>query len=323
MKRQKYIGKALVVLLFLCLIIPNPITSADIPDLKLAISFQDGEQKIAGVRYDIYLVAKEGADGSLKSTEAFSNYPINYKESDPNRLATTLEGYVIRDQIEPYDSSITDEEGMAYFPSQGKSLEEGLYLVMGKEVTIRTNTYKPVSFLVSLPYENIKTRELDNIVEVEAKYEIEPAVEYEVDKKVIKIWKDQGHKEERPASIEIQLIGNGEIYDTVTLNADNNWEYNWEKLDGRVEWKVTEAAIEDYSVEITQEGDSFIVVNTYEEEKTTTEEEKHEPTTETEREGRLPQTGQLWWPAAALAVAGLFFITIGLALGVWDDKHKK
>ncbi len=55
---------------------------------------------------------------------------------------------------------------------------------------------------------------------------------------VRKIWKDDGVG--RPASIRVNLLRDGEVYDTVTLSDRNNWSYSWDKLDYRYKWSVEE-----------------------------------------------------------------------------------
>lgn len=55
---------------------------------------------------------------------------------------------------------------------------------------------------------------------------------------VRKVWKDQGNI--RPDSIKVNLLRDGEVYDTVTLSDKNNWSFAWDNLDWRYEWKVEE-----------------------------------------------------------------------------------
>ena len=56
--------------------------------------------------------------------------------------------------------------------------------------------------------------------------------------------------------MEIELLKDGEIYDTVILSGDGNWRYEWKNLpefnaDGtKIVWRVTEKNLKDYTVEI-------------------------------------------------------------------------
>ncbi len=44
-------------------------------------------------------------------------------------------------------------------------------------------------------------------------------------------------------SVKVQLLQNGSVYDTVTLNARNNWSYTWYNLGDSDTWTVKEAAV--------------------------------------------------------------------------------
>ena len=53
------------------------------------------------------------------------------------------------------------------------------------------------------------------------------------------------------------------------LNAKNNWRHTWKSLpkyhaDGSaIEWRVTEQPLKRYTVRISRDGNTFLVVNTY------------------------------------------------------------
>ena len=133
------------------------------------------------------------------------------------------------------------------------------------------------------------------------------------DFEVIKIWKDDCHKDQRPKSITIQLICDGEVYDTITLPHNGTWSYTWKNLETNHQWTVMEKKEQGYKdPDIQQEGNTFIVTNTCS--KPTTPPQPGKPT--------LPQTGQLWWPVPVLIAAGLLFVVIGLVRrrGTIDEK---
>lgn len=124
-------------------------------------------------------------------------------------------------------------------------------------------------------------------------------------RRVLKVWNDNGDAASRPKEIVVQLLRDGEVYETVTLNESNNWRWAWVDLSGQYRWWVTEQVPDGYTVEISQEGITFVVTNTPEIPDTPDEPEKPD-------EPHLPQTGQLWWPVPTLAMAGLFLIAAGL-----------
>jgi putative collagen-binding protein len=65
------------------------------------------------------------------------------------------------------------------------------------------------------------------------------------------------------------LVTTAQYYDTVRLNAKNNWRHTWKSLpkyhaDGSaIEWRVTEQPLKRYTVRISRDGNTFLVVNTY------------------------------------------------------------
>ena len=126
----------------------------------------------------------------------------------------------------------------------------------------------------------------------------------------MKVWNDAGQKHDRPEKITVQLLKNGEVYDTVILNERNSWRYIWNDLPKYdknglpIEWRVVELTPEGYTVSITQESGTFVVTNTPKQPSVT-------PPTDQPKEPTLPQTGELWWPVPVLAAAGLLLIAAG------------
>ena len=115
-------------------------------------------------------------------------------------------------------------------------------------------------------------------------------------RRVQKRWDDAGYSSKRPVAVTVELLRNGQVYDTVTLTAAVNWQHTWENLPSKDSlWTVREIVPPGYSVAFWQEGDTFILQNTYERMK-------------------LPQTGQLWWPVPILALGGLALVALGLGL---------
>ena len=106
----------------------------------------------------------------------------------------------------------------------------------------------------------------------------------------------------------MQLLRDGTIADTVTLSAENSWHYTGAHLDGASRWHVVETAPNGYTVEITRDGDAFEIVNT---------DTTHNPPPE----NHLPQTGQLWWPVAAMSAAGVCLVGAGLLRRRKQDKN--
>lgn len=134
--------------------------------------------------------------------------------------------------------------------------------------------------------------------------------------KVLKLWKNDDEK--RPENIEIQLLCDDEIYDTVKLNSQNNWNYTWYDLDKSYTWQIVEKAVPDgYTVLVDKLENTYIVTNTYQlTDKTPSGSSKPKPAATPGNGGKvppekLPQTGQLQWPVPILAFLGLMLFVFG------------
>lgn len=265
----------------------------------LTVSYQDGETPLSGVRFDVFLVGTVDEYGDVHAEADFADFDvaIEGKDSDDWRaLSSTLEGYVALQDLKPFASALTDDKGLALFPG----LPAGLYFVRGHRLTLEDTSYDCEPFMVRLPhFDEVTGQYLDELT-VQPKHYIPE--NNPITRKVLKVWDDKGHEDKRPEELTVHLLCNGEIYDTVKLTAENNWRWTWENLNGYERWTVTEEVPTGYTVEITQEGITFLITNTYE--------EPTPPPPPPPEE--LPQTGQLWWPVPILAMAGLFLTAAGL-----------
>lgn len=282
-------------------------------DVSLTLSCQEGETALSDVSFYIYLVATVDTYGELTTTADFAQFNVDIRgENDDawKKLASTLEGYVLRDEIAPTDSGKTDENGQLVFPNSQDSLLQGIYLVLGERHTQGDYVYEPSAFLVMLPRIDMEANEWIYDVTVNPKFDSEKVEEKPdtVTRKVLKKWADDGHEAQRPQEIIVQLLCDGKVSDTVTLNAENSWRYTWEELDNDHKWTVVEKEIQDYTVEIEREGITFVITNTYEEDSP----QADTPGNSGSGSSRLPQTGQLWWPVPMLIAIGLFLIILGL-----------
>lgn len=319
--------------------------------ITLALHYQFEGTPLVGAEFSIYKAASIDEYGKLTTTEEFSKYNVNIDADNDDdewlTLASTLEGFVLRDKLVPTDSKKTNRQGVAIFPSEGVKLTPGLYLVLGTRHTQDEVVYESLPFMILMPMQNPGEDEWNYDVALSPKYESRS--EYETAKvtcKVLKVWDDKGNEESRPKDVVVQLLRDGEIYDTVKLNAENNWRYKWSNLDITYQWRVVEKELDDYTVEVSREGVTFVITNTYTKETpdepvTTTEPSKPDtPDNPTNPETpdnpsnpatpnnpgnpnnpanpgnpngpTLPQTGQLWWPVPMLSAAGVLLLVIGL-----------
>lgn len=118
-----------------------------------------------------------------------------------------------------------------------------------------------------------------------------------VDVTVDVVWNDDGKN--RPDSVVIQLLKDGEVYDEVTLSESKGWHHTWSSLDGTEGWSVRELNVPNrYTVTYQRNGLHFTVINTT----------------------ALFQTGQLNWPIPILAECGMVLVVLG---SMWERSGRK
>lgn len=318
MKLYKRIAALFLSMAAVFLLIPAAASAAGAIDLsrdvRLTISYQDEDVPLAGAEFSVYLVADAGENGELTTTPAFRQFNVDIRGRNDaawKALARTLEGYVLRDQIEPTDSGATGQSGFLHFPTGDTKLTPGLYLVLGQRHRQNGFRYDAAPFMVMLPAQSEHTWSYEVIASPKHEKREIPDTPAVITRKVLKVWDDDGHENSRPREITVQLLRDGEVYDTVTLNADDNWRYTWTELDDDYRWTVVERELSGYTVRIDREGITFVVTNTYV--PTSPPDTPTQPTKpSTPGKPSLPQTGQLWWPVPVLMCVGPAFVAAGL-----------
>ena len=296
-------------------------------EASLTLQFNRDSTGFSGVEFQLYRVADVSDSARFVLSGDFASYPVSLDNLDSSgwrALAQTLDAYASRDGLVPMRSGRTDAAGKILFDH----LPTGMYLITGDNYVSGRYTYIPEAFMVSLPSLNQETDEWVYQASAVCKYSRDDdppegggGDPSDLSRKVLKIWKDDGNEAERPESISVQLLRNGQVYDTVTLNASNNWRYNWYELDDSDEWQVVENGTpEGYTVSISRQGITFVMTNT----KTTPGDSSGGSGDPSGNTGGLsgfadsgwmgpilPQTGVLWWPIPFMAAAGLILFIIG------------
>ena len=99
----------------------------------------------------------------------------------------------------------------------------------------------------------------------------------ETDVKVLKVWDDADNQDGyRPEEVTVNLLADGAVKDTVKLSEENNWSYNWTKLDKKAEgndivYTVTEDAVDKYTTSIVKTDEktfTYTVTNSHKTEET-------------------------------------------------------
>ena len=286
----------------------------------LTLTYRDGKTALSGAKFSIYRVADADETGELTVRSEFDEFDLDIRGKNDRRwreMAQTLESYVLRRELTPADSGKTDKTGMLTFPTQGKTLAAGLYLVIGERHTQGGNGYDAEPFFVLLPTQDLENNEWVYDVSANVKFGKTPVPDDgdTVTRKVLKVWDDDGAEDSRPQEITVELHRNGKEYDTVKLSEKNNWRYTWLDLDADARWSVTEKTVSGYTVSITREGITFVVTNTKKPDRTDTPDTpvKHSNPSKPSSPAKptLPQTGAVWWHVEALALSGLVFLILG------------
>ena len=204
------------------------------------------------VRFDLYHVAT-ASDAGWQPTDDFSAYPVILPDEDSpaadwRAAAETLAAYVAQDSPQPATSG-----RVIYGSVLFSALEEGLYLAIGETVQQNDILHTPVPVLIQVRGNTVVT------IKAEESVVMPEPVEYTV----VKVW--QGGESERPLSVTVQLLCDGQPDRTVTLNALNGWRYTWTSEQGPL-WQVAEQDVsEGFTVSVEQDGLAFTVTNTWQE----------------------------------------------------------
>ncbi len=304
MRKNKLILSCIALLL--CLLICVPVFAIDnVDESRYAslIVYSPEELKGDQVQYSIYLVASMDRRGNLTTTDGFvgCKWEKPYMEAQDSwgeALQILLYWLDTHKSIKAYDRCIADKFGTARFPTKGKTLVKGLYLVVANPVGKSGSTKLPAPFLVSVP-DRDKDDNWIYTMTAEPK-----AVETSVH--VRKVWQDEGHTEARPTSVVATLCygWSNKVYASVVLSAQNNWMYTWENLPAGVQWTVIEENVPaQYAATVKAETGGFLITNAYVSQK-------------------IPQTGQITWPIPVLTVLGLGLFFVGLTRYRKNNEEK-
>ncbi len=300
-QKRKTLACLLCVLL-LCLLLPVDAYAAG-SSLTLRYPFDS-------TPFRVYLAAIPGEAGSYELADAFSAYSVEIPGESWRDCAATLAAYAARDQILP-DAVAETRNGEAVF----QSLSPGLYLVVGNAHQSEDKLCTPVPVLITIT---------EGSFSIHIKYDQEDSESgtpraYSVTKRWI-----NDTSQIRPNSVSIQLLCNGQVWDSVTLSAANRWFHTWENLDSTFRWQVVEASVPDgYSVSVSQAEYFFTVTNTYQSEETPPTDSSEPPETTKPSHSDTPQTGDdtLIWPYLLMLALGLAGILAALLGNRKQQKH--
>ena len=242
---------------------------------------------VEGAEITIYKIADAYLNGinlGFKYSEEFSTCGVSLNDLTVDGLSKDITSCVKPDSIGT--SLITDNNGVVNF----NNLDLGLYLV---SQTNKVDGYSNIdSFLVHIP------KVIDNSWTYDISADPKTDIYKEIDLVVNKVWNTDDNK--LPDKVEIELLLDGDVIDTIILNSTNNWTYTFENLEKSDKYSVREVNIpKGYKASYTNNEYTFTVTNT----------------------DTLANTGQLFYSIIVLAVSGLIFILLG-AIEMKKDKHE-
>jgi len=257
---------SLFFLLILCCSVFPMMADAAIPldpeqECSLTLYYTQDGTGFSDLEIHLYRVAEAFPDGTYRLISPFSAYPVNIHGITSQRewkdAATTLTGYISVNGVSPDQTKKTGADGTVLF----SGLETGLYLIQGVMAENDSGTYIFDDFMMYLPTPDAEGS-FNYAMEAKPKCSsFVPKTEYTV----VKLWKDSGYSKERPESITIDILKDGSLYETVTLNADDNWSYTWNvSADDKEKWTVAERDVpSEYEVTISENSAIFTITNTH------------------------------------------------------------
>lgn len=329
--RRSWLAVVLACVLFAGMVcLPQTAQAVDPETNTLALSYTFEGTALENVTFRLYRVATVDREKlTVHPIEPYISYNVLNGPGDWASKAGTLAGYVSRDRLEATVEGKTNAVGSVVF----SDLEDGMYLIVGESHSQSGYTYIPTPYLLFLPNTTDGyswTRTVTSAVKCERLVPGEPTVQ----RRVLKVWEDEGNEADRPESVTVDLLANGEVYDTVTLSAGNNWRHHWTGLAAGTQWQVVERETPGYTVSAVENGITFVLTNTWQDSTDITDPDIPLDDKPTEDDGtdimdedvplaNLPQTGQLWWPVPILTMAGLLLLILGVARrrrSAWDEE---
>lgn len=251
-------GKKFWLLVFLLLISVNVKASEiDFNRLgKVEITLKEKEENklIDGAELTIYKVAD--------AKENNHNLVFEYVE-ELKSCGVSLDNLKKENLSEEINACVSDKiKGQSKVTEEGKvsfdNLDLGLYLV---RQTGKVDGYSTISpYLVMVPVSN------DSKWNYEVKSTPKTDIIRVMDLSVRKVWAtsvSNVNLNNAPDYVEIALLNNGEVIDTIKLSEDNNWEYTWNDIEKSDAYSVKEINVpKGYTVTYQSDGNMFIVTNT-------------------------------------------------------------
>lgn len=281
--RNKIISVCLIIMLLTALPITAFAQDLDFNQrgsIRVTLLEKNRTSPIAGAELSVFHVATVALNSSGNLSY---NYTGPFKDCgaalDDPELAIKLEQFLNAHPVTAI-KAVTDSQGTAVCTD----LPLGLYFIKQTNTVEGFAPCKP--FLVTVPL----------LIDGVYQYNVEASPKTEASKltsiTIKKVW-NTGETSKTPNSVTVQLLRNGTIVETATLNAKNQWQVTFENLPESDDYTVKEINIpQGFTVTYGQNGYNFTVTNT----------------------AALIQTGQLTWPIPVFAFIGVVLLMLGTVI---------
>lgn len=215
---------------------------------------------LPGMHWKIYHAADRKGDGQYALHGDFSKYMIVVDASSDSALAITAQTFCVYAELDQSIVPVAEADSNAQGDLTFENLEDGMYLVCGDTYQLGNTYYMPSPFMIEV----INAGGQGYNMMVNPKYSVRNDQEGGFDYTVKKFWvNDEKVQWNRSAYVTADIYRDGEVYQTVTLNDENNWEYSWHS-DSLHEWNVVETYVPSKYYVIYRYNDrQYAIVNTY------------------------------------------------------------
>ena len=253
-------------------------------DCTLDVTYSSGGMVFAGQDIKLWHIADITEDAQYALAGSFRSYPIQVtgtsSQSEWDEMTITLNSYILADGIAADQTAKTDARGKVVFDN----LTAGIYLV---------------SSLAAVPGVDSEGQWVYS-VSARPKMSVHTPAKGEVTYKVVKAWRDGGRG--RPVSVSVEVRRDGQLQQSVTLSAENNWMYTWKAVDDGSVWTVNEVNVPaGHTVGIQRSGDTFSITNT-------------KPETPAGNNPKTGDTTNMTLYVLLMAASGLALLVVGIVL---------
>ena len=229
-----------------------------------------------GVSAHVYRIASFDGGANFNVLSPFSELGLDLKDMKSIETAEQWKAiidpltiFINENNVAPYASAVSDAEGYA---KMGQ-VETGLYLGISDPIEIDGVRYVYYSLLAPVPGPVMLDEHGNNTWDgtwQNASYDVIAVPKRETTKldgtpeqyTVYKQWADAGYADQRPSFITVKIYCDGNIFENVTLNSENNWQYSWKYEKGHNFTIEEELNSEDYTATVSQNETSFVIINT-------------------------------------------------------------